>query len=146
MLRKNNIPYYENIIKEVQKMNIRNVLNDEIESEFEALSEIEIGSDTYKTTVDGLAKLVDKAIELERLDAEMDDKADNRETDLDFKRQQMQTEKRAQIVRNGIAIAGIVIPTAVTVWGTLKSLKFENAGGIISTDAGRNFISRIFKK
>lgn len=126
-------------------MNIRNVLNEEIGSEFEELSKIEVGSDKYKSAVDGVTKLVDRAIELEKFYVEMEDKTETRENETELKVQQIKNDKKDQVVRNGIAIAGIIIPTAITVWGTLKTLKFEETG-TITTDAGRNFINRIFKK
>ena len=126
-------------------MNIEELLNDEIQDELENLSKMELGSDTYKVTVEGLTKLVDKSIELEKVRLEMSDKAENRETELDLKCQQMQNEKRDQIVRNGIAIAGLIVPTIITVWGTLKTLKFEETG-TVTTIMGRGFIQKLLPK
>lgn len=126
-------------------MNIRNVLENEIESEFEELGKIEVGSDKYKSAVDGVTKLVDKAIDLEKFYIEMEDKVDARENEADLKAKQIKNDKRDQIVRNGIAIAGIVVPTAITIWGTLTTLKFEEVG-TVTTNAGRAFMNRLFKK
>ena len=126
-------------------MGMRTLLKEEIQNEFTELKKTEIGSDAYKTTVDGLTKLVDRAIELEKFDAETREKDVNRAIDNDLKREQMKDEKKDRIARNGIAIAGIVIPTAVTIWGTFKSLKFEETG-TITTGAGRAFINRLFPK
>ena len=126
-------------------MNIEELLNDEIQDELENLSKMELGSDTYKVTVEGLTKLVDKSIELEKVRLEMSDKAENRETELDLKCQQMQNEKRDQIIRNGIAIAGLIVPTIITVWGTLKTLKFEETG-TVTTIMGRGFIQKLLPK
>lgn len=126
-------------------MNIRNVLNDEIQDEFKNLRKMELGSDTYKVTVDGLTKLVDKAIELEKLDADMDEKAESRENEIELKRKQMQIDKKDQIVKNGIAIAGIIVPTVITIWGTLKSFKFEETG-TVTTIMGRGFIQKLLPK
>lgn len=126
-------------------MGMRTLLKDEIQNEFDELRKVEIGSDAYKTTVDGLTKLVDRAIELEKFDADAKEKVVNRDVDTDLKLKQMKDEKKDRIARNGIAIAGIVIPTAVTIWGTLKSLKFEETG-TITTGAGRAFINRLFPK
>ena len=126
-------------------MNIRNVLENEIESEFEELGKIEVGSDKYKSAVDGVTKLVDKAIDLEKFYVEMEDKVDARKNEADLKAKQIKNDKRDQIVRNGIAIAGIVVPTAITIWGTLTTLKFEEVG-TVTTNAGRAFMNRLFKK
>lgn len=126
-------------------MNIRNVLENEIESEFEELGKIEVGSDKYKSAVDGVTKLVDKAIDLEKFYVEMEDKVNARESEADLKAKQIKNDKKDQIVRNGIAIAGIVVPTAITIWGTLTTLKFEEVG-TVTTNAGRAFMNRLFKK
>lgn len=121
------------------------LLHEEIESEFNELKKLEAGSEKYKLAVDGLTKLVDRAIEIDKLNDSAKDRREARDADMEIKQQQLYEDVKDRKVRNGIAIAGIIIPTAVTIWGTLKSLKFEETG-TITTNAGRNFISRIFKK
>ena len=68
-----------------------------------------------------------------------------KEIDNDFKSQQMEDERKDRLVRNGITIASIVIPTAVTIWGTLKSFKFEETG-TVTTTIGRGFINKLIPK
>ena len=121
------------------------LLHEEIQSEFEELKKLEVGSEMYKTTVDGLTKLVDRAIEIEKLNVGAEERRDDRDIEAELKRQQLEEDVKDRKVRNTISVLGIVIPTAVTVWGTLKSLKFEETG-TLTTNAGRNFINRIFKK
>ena len=48
-------------------MKIETLLHEEIQDEFKNLKEMELGTEEYKTTVDGLAKLVDRAIEIDKL-------------------------------------------------------------------------------
>lgn len=126
-------------------MNMETVLHNEIENEFNELSKLEVGTEKYNSAVDGIAKLVDRAITIDKLNAEMDTKHDDREIDVEFRTRQMDEEKKDRRVRNGIAVAGIVIPTAVTIWGTLKTLKFEEVG-TVTTNAGREFMKRIFSR
>ena len=121
------------------------LLHEEIESEFKELKKLEAGSEEYKVAVDGLTKLVDRVIEIDKLNDSAQDRREARDADMEIKQQQLYEDVKDRKVRNGIAIAGIIIPTAVTIWGTLKSLKFEETG-TITTNAGRSFISRIFKK
>ena len=121
------------------------VLHEEIQNEFEELKKIEVGSDKYKTAVDGLTKLMDRAIEIDKLNVGAEERLDARNIDAELRQEQLEADIKDRKVRNVISIAGIVIPTAVTIWGTLKSLKFEETG-TITTNAGRNFINRIFKK
>jgi len=115
-------------------MEMNKILTKEIRTEFEELGEMEIGSEQYKTTVDGLTKLVDRAVEIEKFEIEHEDKIE-----------QMEEEKLDRRIKNIIAGAGIAIPSLITIWGTLKSLKFEETGAV-TTGAGREFMKRLFHK
>ena len=121
------------------------LLHDEIQNEFESLKDFEVGTEEYKATVDGLVKLVDRAIEIDKLNLEAEEKAKNREKDYDFKLQQMEEERKDRLIRNCISTAGIVIPSLLTIWGTLKTLKFEQEG-TITTIIGRGFINKLLPK
>ena len=123
------------------KMSIRTLLNEEIKNEFNDLKKMELGSETYKTTVDGLTKLVDRAIELERIDIEQNENYENRQVELS----KIEDDRKDQFVRNVLTGAGIIIPTAVTIWGTIKSINFEKEG-TITTIMGRGFIQKLLPK
>ena len=126
-------------------MKIETLLHDEIKSELEELKKIELGSEKYKVTVDGLTKLVDKAVEMDKLNIEVQEKVESRENDNDLKLKQMEEERKDRFVRNGIAVASIVIPTMVTIWGTIKTIEFEKEG-TITTIMGRGFINKLLPK
>ena len=51
-------------------MDIRTLVNDEITSEIEEISRIEIGTEEHTAAVDAVTKLMDKSIELEKLQNE----------------------------------------------------------------------------
>lgn len=127
-------------------MNMESTLRNEIESGFEDIKRIEIGTKQYTDAVDSLVKLVDRAIKIDEINADFDAKADNRESDIEFKNKQLAEEKRDRKVRNSIAIAGLVTSTALAVWGTLKTFKFDDAGGIISSTMGRDFIHNLLPR
>lgn len=114
-------------------MKIEKMLHEEIESELTKLKSLEVGSEEYRTTVDGLTKLVDKAIEMDRLNIENQDKLETREE-----------EKKDRWIRHALNALGIAIPAGVTIWGTIKSFRFEETG-TITTQAGRGFINRLFR-
>ena len=129
-------------------MDIDDLLLEEIEQEFSGLKDLEMGTEKYKASVDGLAKLVDRAIELRKIDADRNDKEselDIRSKDLELREQRDKYDKIDQLIRNGISIAGIVIPTVVTIWGTLKTFQFEEEGSI-TTNIGRGFINKLLPK
>lgn len=126
-------------------MRIETLLREEIQDEFGSLKKMELGTEEYRATVDGLTKLVDRAIEIEKFNTEVQEKADNRETDNELKLRQMREENIDRWIKNGITIAGIVIPSVITIWGTLKSFEFENEG-TITTIMGRGFIQKLLPK
>lgn len=126
-------------------MNIEDMLRMEIKSELEALKEIELGTDTYKTTVDGVTKLVDRAIEMEKLGIESQEKVDAREVEIELKRQEIDEDRKDRLVKNVIAVLTVAASTAVTVWGTVKSIEFEKEG-TITTIMGRGFIQKLLPK
>lgn len=102
-------------------MKIEAVLNDEIQGEFEELKEMEIGGDEYKSTVDGLTKLVDRAIEIKKVN---DDKND-------------------RIVKNVLTGISVIGGLGLTVWGSINSWKFEEHG-VMSNGPGKEFMKRLF--
>ncbi len=125
--------------------NIETLLHEEIQDGFDALSKMERGTETHKTTVDEIAKLFDKAIEIEKIEVEAKERAKAREIEASLKRAQMEEDRKDRRFKNGIAVGGIVLPLAVTIWGTFKTLKFEEEG-TVTTIMGRGFINKLIPK
>lgn len=122
-------------------MKIKEALYQEIEDEFQVLSEIKVGTDEYKSSVDGLTKLLDRAIEIEKHEAEMKEREAERIAN-DIKTAE---EQKDRVVKNYISAGGVVLPLLVTIWGTLKSFKFEQ-DGTVTTIMGRGFINKLLPK
>lgn len=114
--------------------NIETKLFVEIDDELDALNKIELGSEKYKIAVDGVTKLMDRAIEIDKLDIEREERSKSQEE-----------ERRDRTVRNCLTAAGIIIPTIVTIWGTIKSFEFEREG-TITTIMGRGFVQKLLPK
>ena len=125
--------------------NIETLVQEEIQDGFDALSKMERGTEIHKTTVDEVAKLFDKAIEIEKIEIEAKEKAKAREIEASLKRAQMEEYRKDRRFKNGIAVGGIVLPLAVTIWGTFKTLKFEEEG-TVTTIMGRGFINKLIPK
>ena len=126
-------------------MDIEYLLDEEINDQFKGLSGIEIGSDSYKTTVDGLTKLIDRSIELKKIESEREFKEESRAIDTRLKNRQLMDEKLNNWVRNGLTAAGLIVTTGLTVWGTVKTFKFEEDGTITST-IGRGFVNKLLPR
>lgn len=120
-------------------------LYDEINAEFEDLSKMALGTEEYKVTVDGLTKLMDRAIDIRKFDVESAERIENQKMDNCLKQRQMNEEQKDRLIKNGISIAGIVIPSLITIWGTVKSMEFEKEG-TITTIIGRGFINKLLPK
>lgn len=120
-------------------------LYDEINAEFEDLSKMALGTEEYKVTVDGLTKLMDRAIDMKKFDTEYAERIENQKMDNCLKQKQMDEERKDRLIKNGISIAGIVIPSIITIWGTVKSMEFEKEG-TITTIIGRGFINKLLPK
>lgn len=121
------------------------MLNEEIKSEIEELQTIAVGSDEHKTAVDALAKLLDKSIEMDRVDLEYQDKYDGREAELELKKEQVKNDKRDQMIKNVLTAVSVIGGFGLTVWGTCKSIKFEETG-TFTTIMGRGFIQKLLPK
>lgn len=115
-------------------MNIETKLNEELVDELDHLSKMEVGSEEYTKTVEGWTKLADRAIEMERLNSENADKERTREE-----------ERIDRWIRHGLTAFGIILPVAVTIWGTVKSFEFEKEG-TITTLMGRGFMNKLLPK
>ena len=99
-------------------MNNATLLEVEIQDQFERLRKTEFGTEQYKTGVDGLTKLIDRSIEIDKLSHEFKKERENQKLDTEFKEKQMAKDKKSEMIHNVIAIAGIVLPLLVTIWGT----------------------------
>ena len=124
-------------------MVIRTMLHERIQEGFEELEKMEVGSDEYKQTVDELTKLIDRAIEMEKVDLEATENTESREADNELKRKQLISECIDMIVKNGLTAISVIGGFILTVWGTNKCLKFEETG-TVTTIPGRGFINKLF--
>lgn len=122
-------------------MNIKRLLSDEVVRELDQLKNVELGTEQYRTTVNGVSTLVDKTIELTKLEAEAQERLDKKEVSA----KTLDSERKDRLIKDGIAAAGILIPSAITIWGTLKSFEFEKTG-TITTIMGRGFINKLLPR
>lgn len=126
-------------------MEIKVLLNKEIADEIKQLNGIEVGTEEYKTTVDELVKLIDRSIEMEKIENELVTRQNQADTEVQFKNEQAKREERDRLIKNCIAVAGLIIPSVLTIWGTVKSFEFERDGSI-TTIMGRGFINKLLPK
>lgn len=151
------------------KTQLNEVIVDEL-SRLGGYEEVE----SFSRSVDGVTKLMDRAIEIKKLEIEHEDKVRNHEAELCLKTKQLESElelktkqldeqiearrienadklrqfeedRKHRRIQTGISIAGIVLPIVVTIWGTKKSFEFEKEG-TITTIMGRGFVNKLLPK
>lgn len=115
-------------------MEIETLLHQEIAKELRDLSKLDAGTEEHKATVDGVTKLMDRAIEMDKLGHEREEKE-----------AQVKRDERNRLIQCILTGAGIILPLGVTIWGTIKSLKFEETG-TYTTMVGRGFVNKLLPK
>ena len=129
-------------------INYKEALDGEISTELEVLESMETNSEDYKIMVEVITKLIDRSMELEKIEiskAQEAEKIKNEAEKMKFEAKQAKTNKIFQWIGYGISAAGIVIPVAVTIWGTKVTLNFEKEG-TVTTMMGRGFINKLLPK
>lgn len=126
-------------------MSMEDLLRTEVEENLKNMKDLELGSEEYDSAVDSTCKLMDRVIAIDKNADDYDLKDKARETETDLKYDQIAKDKRNQMIQNGITVGSIVVSTAVTIWGTLASFKFEKEG-TVTTILGRQFIGKLLPK
>lgn len=112
-------------------MSMTTKLNVEIEDKLDKLANMDPSTKEYAVAVDSVTKLMDRAIEIEKLES-----SDSQNE------KQMKEDRKSRLVKNCIDVGSIVLPLAVTIWGARASFKFEETG-TITTSVGRKFMDKI---
>lgn len=126
-------------------MELKELIQKEVESELKVLSTTDVGSDKYKATVDHIVKLTDKVIDMEKLELESEKASEQLNANSDLKWQEIEANSKDRKTQNRIAIAGLIVNSALIVWGTLKTFKFDNTSTVTST-LGRDILRRFIPR
>ena len=124
-------------------MTTKTLLTNEIESQLDELKHVEVGSEEYKAAVDGITKLIDRSLEMDKLEEENRYRNDALAEEMNIKQQQLDADKHDRKIKNILTGLSIGIPAGVSVWGTLKALKFEEIG-TVTTLVGKTQLTKIF--
>ena len=127
---------------------IKEKLDAEISTELDLLKDTEMPSDEYKTAVECISKLIDRRNEIDKIDLEKDKHrlSEIIETNkINREKTLSEQNEKDQLFKNLISVGSILIPVFVTIWGTYKTLKFEETG-TVTTIMGRGFIGKLIPK
>lgn len=125
-------------------MSIKNDLVEEFESELEELGKMEVGTEKYKTLVDGVTKLADRIIEIDKVEKEHVVQIDTQEQEYAIKAQQLKDEKKDRFIKNCIAVGTFVGGVLVYSLAFIASMNFEREG-TLTTEGGRSSLRQLLK-
>lgn len=125
-------------------MSVRRILVEEFESEMEELKKMEVGSDQYRITVEGITKIVDRINEIDNKANELALKDSIQTNEYILKEQQIKTEKRSRdiTVWTTVGIASMQIIAAGLAF--IASVNFEREG-TFTTEGGRSALRQLLK-
>ena len=126
-------------------MKIKTPLIEELHDELNELGKTTVGTDEYKITVDGVTKLADRIIEIEKIEAENRIKMEAQEAENEIKLRQLKDEERDRRIKNIIAVGTFVSSIAVYGLTYLSSMKYEDKGVIPTTEGAKNALRQLFK-
>ena len=120
---------------------IKELLEEEIKSEIENLSSLEAGSQQHSAAVENLAKLYKLKIEEDKTSMDYYEKEENRNTEIDLKRNQMDEAVKDRYFRLGIAAAELILPLMFYGIWMNRGFKFEK-DGTYTSQTFRSLFSR----
>lgn len=123
-------------------MGLKTEIREEVQNELKELRKMQLGSDEYRSTVDGVTKLADRVIEMDKLDNERQVQAEIHEKEMELKQEQMKEDKKDRIIKNCLTGVSVIGGMLVAIWGTIASINFEKEG-TITTSAGRKHLNKI---
>lgn len=126
-------------------MSIKQSLIDEYNSQLEVISKMDVGTDAYKIAVDGLTKIADRIIEIEKLESDSSIKWESMNMDNELKAAQMKEEKRDRKIKNGIEVGKAVMSVGSAFGAFLLAMNFEKTGHLFGTEGGRAALRGLLK-
>lgn len=125
-------------------MSFKRILDEEITNELNELKKISVGTEEHKASVDALTKLMDRKIELEKLEVESKTQDLNRDIETNLRLQQMESEKRDRLIKNvltGVSTVGGLLCAGLAF---IASINFEKEG-TLTTEGGRSALRQLLK-
>ena len=120
---------------------VETLLHEELKTRLEELKDMDASSEEYKATVDNIMKLMDRGIKIDELNLE--DLKQEREVNV--KMSQMKEDHKDRFWKHILEACGIGLPAGLAIWGTLKSLKFEETG-TVTTIFGRGWLNKLLPR
>lgn len=119
---------------------IKNLLDEEIKSQINTISGMDVNDENYSKAVDSLVKLHKLRIEEMKSITDSEDQAYKRETDEEtcklneeIRQEQLSEQKKDRYIRIGLDVAGLLVPIMFYSTWMRRGFKFEESGTFTST-------------
>lgn len=112
---------------------IKSLLEEEIEAQIRDLSSLQAGSEEKSSAIEDLTKLYKLKIEETKVKCEINEKYDNRDSDVQLKKDQLAEQVRDRYFRLGVDAGGIILPLIFYAVWMKRGFKFEESGTYTST-------------
>lgn len=119
---------------------IKNLLDEEIKSQINAISDMDVDNENYSKAIDSLVKLHKLRIEETKSITDFEDRTYKRENDEktcelseEIRQEQLSEQKKDRYIRIGIDVAGLLVPIMFYSAWMRKGFKFEETGTFTST-------------
>lgn len=112
---------------------IRDLLGEEIKTEIRNLSTLDTGSKEKSTAIEDLAKLYRLRIEETRNEWDFNEKYESRDSDIQFKKDQLEEQVKDRYFRLGVEAASIILPLIFYAAWMKRGFRFEETGTYTST-------------
>jgi hypothetical protein len=126
-------------------MDVKTLLETEIERQIGTLEDMDFGSDEHSKGVGDVTKLLGELNKMSQIENEQKAKEASLEVETELKQKQMSEEKTDHIIKNVLTGVSVVGGILLTIWGTKASFDFEKEG-TITTIMGRGFIQKLLPK
>lgn len=127
-------------------------LKKQIELEMNELVNMEAGTKEYEATVDTIAKLSDRLIDIQKNDNRLEHDIEMKEKEFEIREKELLEQKKDRYLKNVIAGLGIGIPAflklkELRVFQKVAQATFEfEKEGTVTTIMGRGILNRIIPK
>lgn len=121
-------------------MSYKSLLNEEICEELKETKKLTIGTDGYDSAINGTTRLIDRQIELEKLEMQRDQQI----FDNEMKVEQLHMEQKDRRVKNLLTGLSVIGGLAMYGFGIYASAKVEEEGSF-ATLFGRTTMSNLSK-
>lgn len=115
----------------------KDLLHEQVQDALNGIDVTDIASEESAKAVENSIKLVDREIEMTKIQNDYDQKLAQVEADKEVKMKQIDEDKKSRWIDRGIDMGKFVIGLAVTAAVSTFAYKQEQEGNIVTTQQGR---------